>query len=53
MDTKELKKIEMKEDGKDLDRFQTLLKTVVTTPKADIQKKRSIQKRVQRKPINS
>jgi hypothetical protein len=37
MNTKELKKIEMKNDGKDSDRFDTLLKKVVSVPKKDIQ----------------
>lgn len=32
-------KIEMKEDGKDGERFQTLLKTVVNVPKKDIQER--------------
>lgn len=36
MDTKELEKIQMRNDGHDGNRFQSLLKTVVTVPKKDI-----------------
>ncbi len=42
---KELKDIEMKNDGKDLERFQTLLKTVVAVPKKDVQAQEERQKK--------
>lgn len=34
-----LQKIETKDDGQDLERFQKMLKTVVSVPKDDIRKK--------------
>lgn len=35
----QLKKIETRNDGKDLQRFQAMLKTVVSVPKDEIRKK--------------
>ena len=39
MGTLTVKKIEMKNDGHDLDRFQALLKKVVNVPKKEIDEK--------------
>ena len=36
MDTKELKKIELKNDGHDYERFEALVKKVVSVPKKEI-----------------
>ncbi|MBK8466880.1 MAG: hypothetical protein IPL32_13710 [Chloracidobacterium sp.] len=39
MNKKELEKIEMKNDGKDQERFKTLLKQVVNVPKKELKKR--------------
>jgi hypothetical protein len=50
VNTKELEKIEMKNDGKDSERFQKLLRKVVNTPKEDIQEpKKNVPKKGTRK----
>ena len=41
----ELKKIEMKNDGKDQERFQSLLQKVVSVPKDEIKKHEAQQKK--------
>jgi len=43
------KKLEMKNDGKDADRFQSLLKTVVNVPKEEIKKEEERQKKEKKK----
>lgn len=44
MDKKELEKIETKTDGKNAERFGTLLKKVVNIPKKEIQEQEARQK---------
>lgn len=39
MKRKQPAKIEMKNDGKDLERFRSILKTVVSVPKKEIQER--------------
>jgi hypothetical protein len=43
------KKLEMKNDGKDGERFASLLKTVVSVPKEDIKKHEAKQKKKAKK----
>lgn len=43
------KQIEMKNDGKDLERFQTLLKKVVNVPKDEIRKREEQRKKTKKK----
>lgn len=42
-------KIEMKNDGKDLERFQSMLKTVVNVPKDELKKEEERQKKEKKK----
>lgn len=44
MNKKELEKIEMKNDGKDFERFQALARKVVNVPKEAIKKRATEQK---------
>ena len=39
MDIKTLKKIEMKNDGKDYERFESLVKQVVSVPKKELDRR--------------
>ncbi len=43
------KKLEMKDDGKDLERFQVMLKTVVNVPKEKVKKYEESQKKKAKK----
>ena len=43
------KQIEMKDDGKDAERFQSLLKAVVNVPKDEIKKAEEQQKKAKKK----
>ncbi len=49
MNKDELKTIEMKNDGKDLERFGALLKKVVSVPKDEIKKHEEKQKKKAKK----
>ena len=46
---REIKKIEMKNDGKDAERFGTLVRKVVNVPKEDIKKREELEKKAKRK----
>ncbi|MFN0277690.1 MAG: hypothetical protein ACKVRN_03710 [Pyrinomonadaceae bacterium] len=45
MNKKELKQIEMKEDGKETERFLALAKQVISVPKAEIDRRLAEQKK--------
>jgi len=42
MNDKHIKEVEMKNDGKDSERFKQLLKTVVSVPKDELKKRRRL-----------
>jgi hypothetical protein len=49
MTKKQVDKIEMKNDGKDTDRFRSMLETVVNVPKEDVKKYEEKQKKKAKK----
>ena len=51
MNTKNLTKIEIKEDGKNAERFRAMLKTVVNVPKDELKKEEERQKEEKKKRV--
>lgn len=48
MNTEELEKIEIKKDGKNAERFESLLRTVVNVPREEIQKREAMYQKQQK-----